>query len=287
MKTITSGQNELIKEVKALKSRKFREEKGLFFIEGLKFVREALNENADIVRVFVSEQFAGSDRGKAFLSQEIQENHLRTSKRKQENRPHASEDRTHASIVLVPDRLFSELSDTQSPQGILAVLKSKISSIHDLLDAGSLFIVLDSLQDPGNMGTIIRTADASGFAGIVVSEGSVDVYNPKVLRSTMGSVFRVPVAYCDNLEEVMRIFRSKGITIYAAHLSGRINCFEADLSENAAVIIGNESGGIRDALLPFVDILVKIPMVGNAESLNASVAAAIFMYESVRQRMVK
>jgi TrmH family RNA methyltransferase len=268
MKTITSGQNAFVKEVKALKNRKFREEKGLFFIEGLKFVREALNENAEIVRAFVSEQFAGSDRGKAFLSS------------LQANRP-------RVSVVSLTDRLFRELSDTQSPQGILAVVKSKISSIHDLLDGGSLFIVLDSLQDPGNMGAIIRTADASGFAGIVVSKGSVDVYNPKVLRSTMGSIFRVPVAYCDNLEDVLQVFRSKGITIYAAHLSGGINCFEAELSESAAVIIGNESGGIRDSLLLFVDKLVKIPMVGNAESLNASVAAAIFMYESVRQRMAK
>lgn len=135
------------------------------------------------------------------------------------------------------------------------------------------------------MGTIIRTADAAGFTGIIVSQGCVDVYNPKVLRSTMGSIFHIPLFFSDNLGETIQILKSKGTKIYAAHLKGTSNYFQLDMHNDTAIIIGNESKGISAEIAALADELVKIPMIGKAESLNASVAAALLMYESVRQRI--
>jgi TrmH family RNA methyltransferase len=259
---ITSSQNPLIKEIKSLNSRKNRSKKGLFIIEGIKFFIEALNEEEKIIRIFMSEQFLSTSESKEILVKAAARN---------------------IKTYMLPDRLFKGISDTESPQGILAVIKAKHHNINQLPAEGNLLIILEALQDPGNMGTIIRTADAAGFTGIVVSQGCVDIYNPKVLRSTMGSVFHIPLFFTNNLGETIQTLKSKGIKIYGTHLKGASNYFELDMRSDIAIVIGNESKGISDETAALADALVKIPMIGKAESLNASIAAGLLMYESVRQ----
>lgn len=264
MNTITSAQNPVIKEIKALANKKSREEKALYFIEGIRFVEEAIKEKAQVDKILVSERLEHNKGGKEILERVKYSGY---------------------STFLLPEKLFKEISDTESPQGIMAVLRNRQISLDDVLGEINNLLILESLQDPGNMGTIIRTADAAGITGIIASKGCVDIYNPKVLRSTMGSIFRVPVYVSGDLIQTIGIIKSRGIKVYAAHLQGEINYFEADLTKNTAVIIGNEANGLSDAAAGASHVLLKIPMSGRAESLNASVAASILMYEAVRQRM--
>lgn len=260
MDTISSPHNPLVKQVKLLKQKKHRDGLGLFFIEGSRFVQEAVLSAAGIEYIFVTESFAASNK---VLMKQLEA--YRT--------------------YLLPEKLLAELSDTESPQGILAVVKAAYCSLETLLAGKGMLIVLDSLQDPGNMGTIIRTADAADFAGIILSKGCVDVYNPKVLRSTMGSIFHIPFYQSHNLLEALAAIKAEGIKLYAADMKGASSLYEMDLRGRTAFIIGNEANGISDGAASYADELLRIPMPGRAESLNAAVAAALLMYESVRQRM--
>jgi len=268
MKLITSSSNRMIKEVKSLKQRKYREQKGLFFVEGYRIVKEAAEYGEQIESVFVSEGFR-RDAAPEFgmLLEKIEE--------------------TGCSAFLLPDNLYREISDTDNPQGIMAVMRIKTRSLEEIMGGDRLFVLLESLKDPGNMGTIIRTADAAGFSGVVVSEGCVDIYNPKVLRATMGSIFRVPVVSVPNVLEAIAFFKKHGLNVYAAHLEGSKNYFDLDMRSNTVLIIGNEANGISGRTAANTDILVKIPMKEGVESLNASVAASILMYECVRQKINK
>lgn len=259
---LTGGQNPLIKEVRALKNKASREEKGLYFIEGIRFAEEAIKEAADIQYIMVSESFL-SNNGPSGLLREINE--------------------TIANVYLIPDSLFSSVSDTKNPQGILAVLPLKRKQLKDAALSGGLLVILDAIKDPGNMGAIIRTADAAGCGGVIIPEGCVDVYNPKVLRSTVGSVFHVPIYHCGGIGEAMDIARRNGFLLCASQLSGSVSIYEADLSGRVALIIGSEAEGISPETAKNSDLLIRIPMEGRAESLNASVAAGIMIFEAIRQ----
>jgi RNA methyltransferase, TrmH family len=263
MITITSAQNPVIKDVKSLKSRKYREEKGLFFAEGSRIVEEAVKENNDVIYTIISEDYI-SENESSFLLDKLEKSTSRN--------------------YVVPSGLFKELSDTETPQGILAVIALKKYSFNDKAINNGLFLILDMIRDPGNMGTIIRTADAAGLTGVVITGGCVDAYNPKVVRSTMGSIFHIPLYYFDTGIDAIRFLKAKGIKIYASHLKGACSIYEADLTCPAAIIIGSEADGISEDTALQADMLVRIPMNGKAESLNASVAAGIIMYEAVRQR---
>ena len=260
---ISSSRNPVIKEIKSLKNRRDREERGLYYVEGLRIVEEALKENADIAEMAVSEEFASDLRNAGLLS-----------------KIEALNVKTH----LFTPKLFNEITDTETPQGILAIMRIRKHELKQELNKTGLYVVLDSIRDPGNMGTIIRTADAAGFSGVILSKGCVDVYNPKVLRSTMGSVFHMPVYQAGDISETVKFLKSNGIIIYVSHLEGKASIFEADMSSGAAIIIGSEAEGVCEELIALADLPVKIPMPGRAESLNASVAAGIMMYEAVRQR---
>jgi len=260
---LTGSQNPLIKEVRALKNKDSREEKGLYFIEGARFVEEALKETVNIKYIVVSETFL-SNTGSSGSLQKINETIMNT--------------------YVIPDSLFSSISDTKNPQGILAVLSLERKQLKDAVFNGGLLVILDTIKDPGNMGTIIRTADAAGCAGVVISGGCVDVYNPKVLRSTMGSVFHVPVYHCSGMGEAIDIARKHGFLLCASHLSGSVSIYEADLSGKVALIIGSEAEGISPDTANDSDLLIRIPMEGRAESLNASVAAGIIIFEAMRQK---
>jgi TrmH family RNA methyltransferase len=263
---LTGSQNPLIKEVRSLKNKRDREEKSLYFIEGTRFTSEAVDERADIRYIVASETFfsgGGSDE----LIKKIEDAAL--------------------NCYVVPDSLFASMSDTQSPQGILAVLGLERKQLSDAELSGGLLVILDTIKDPGNMGTIIRTADAAGCVGVIVPDGCVDVFNPKVLRSTMGSVFHLPVYHCGSITEAMNIARKNGFLLCASHLEGSVSIYEADLSGNVAFIIGSEAEGISTETAENSDLLVKIPMPGSAESLNASVAAGVMIFEAMRQNLKK
>lgn len=258
---ITSLSNTAVKEAKLLKNRKYREEKQLFFIEGARFVEEAFEAEAQVEAVFVSEELKNIG---SKLSSMIE--------------------KATCSKYSVTEKVFREISDTETPQGILAIVGMQKNDLSAAKNGNGLFVVLDSVRDPGNMGTIIRTADAAGFSGAIACKGCVDVYNPKVLRSTMGSIFHMPVYSGFETTEAIKLLKANGITVYASHLKGNSSIYDVNLTANAAIVIGSEAEGISDETAGAADVLVKIPMPGKAESLNASVAAAVMIFESVRQR---
>lgn len=263
MIVISSSQNQAVKEIKSLKNRRDREEKGLFYVEGRRIVEEALKEGTDIKAVAVSEDFASDPRNAGLLEKL---------------------DKPGIKVYLLTQKLFKEITDTETPQGILAVIGIRKHELAHELDRKGLYVIMDSVRDPGNMGTIIRTADAAGFSGVILSKGCVDVYNSKVLRSTMGSVFHMPVYQACDVKETVSLMKSNGISVYVSHLEGKVSIFEADMSSGVAIAIGSEADGVSGELKSLADLLVRIPMPGKAESLNASVAAGIMIYEAVRQR---
>lgn len=253
---ITSASNEQIKKVIQLKEKsKARKETGTFVVEGIKMFSEI--PEGDLVKVFVSESFEKEN--KAVL---------------------AGKD-----FQVVSDSVFKKISDTVTPQGVMAVVKQKSYTIDDVIENRNrhkgCIIVLDRLQDPGNLGTIVRTGEGADIAGIVMSNDCADIYNPKVIRSTMGSIFRVPFAIVDNLPEAVECLKKNRIVTYAAHLKGELYN-SGNLAKGCAFLIGNEARGLSDEVSAKADKLIKIPMAGKVESLNAAIATAILMYEARR-----
>lgn len=276
---ITSTSNAQIKELAKLqKKSRLRDERGIFLVEGPRMVEEIPKER--IERLYISESF------------------------ERKNPAYIRELGMPAEVL--SDPVFSYVSDTKNPQGILAVVKRLEYTMEDVLGKSALkceeksgekeknpenhqirvphVIVLDNLQDPGNLGTIFRTAEAAGATGILLSSDSVDVYNPKVIRSTMGAVFRMPFFYVKDLPAAVKSLSRQGIRTYAAHLNGKNAYDEEDYTKGCAFLIGNEGNGLRDEVSECADCLIRIPMCGKAESLNAAVAAAVLMFEAGRQR---
>ena len=259
MKRIESRDNKWVKRLNGLKIKKNRDKEGVFVAEGLRFIREV---PADwVVEVFaVSETFAN-------------ENDLSIYEQK-------------AEVLCLPDVLFAAVCDTENPQGILAVCKKLDWDETAIFAKKTPFLLLaEELNDPGNLGTVIRTADACGADGVFLSKGSVDLYNPKVLRSTMGSMFHVPVFQNVDLHDISAKLQENNIPLYAAHLKGDTYPYGLNLTDSCAFMIGNEARGLSDNAANLCDRWVKIPMPGQAESLNASIAAGVLMYEVVRQRL--
>ena len=247
------------------KKRKARDEEGVYIVEGIRMYREA--PRAQVREVYVSEQFYsryGEELGLSAWGRQME---------------------------ILSDHVFSHVSDTKTPQGILAIVKRLNYTMNDLMQVKNQkaphLVVLDNLQDPGNLGTIFRTAEAAGVTGILLSKDCVDVYNPKVIRSTMGAVFRMPFLYVEDLPEKIKELQKKSIKTYAAHLRGENAYDEEDYTTGCAFLIGNEGNGLRDEVADCADCLIRIPMEGEAESLNAAVAAAVLMFEAGRQRRKK
>lgn len=187
---------------------------------------------------------------------------------------------------IVADNVFAKMSDTQTPQGILTVLHRPTYRLEELLQASNpLFVVLENLQDPGNLGTILRTGEGAGITGVIMSRNTVDIFNPKTIRSTMGSVYRVPFLYVDDLKQTIGALRDHGVKTYAAHLAGEKFYDEFPYQEPTAFLIGNEGNGLTQETARCADSYLKIPMEGQLESLNAAVATALLIYEAHRQRM--
>ncbi|WP_077367196.1 23S rRNA (guanosine(2251)-2'-O)-methyltransferase RlmB [Anaerosalibacter sp. Marseille-P3206] len=265
MKYITSPSNPTIKGIKGLKRKKERWEKKSYLIEGVKIVDEYIKWIGNPECILFSEDLFNVTGGRE-LFKKIEELNI--------------------NIINVPNNLLKELSDTENPQGVLAVGKINDFKLDELFQSKNKFIIiLDELQDPGNAGTIIRTADAFGASGVVLTNNCVDVYNPKVVRATMGSLFHIPVVFADNKIELINHFKNEGIKVYSTSLEGKNYIHEVDLTEDIAIIIGNEANGVSDEMISISDFLIKIPMYGKAESLNAAVATSVVMYEVARQRV--
>ena len=220
--------------------------------------------------IYYVEHFADSNEGQTFI-QEI--------KSKSPN------------VVMeeVAANVFKTMCDTVTPQGVLAVVKMQDFTLEDVLGIGTdkkaHVMILESLQDPGNMGTIIRTAEGAGATGIIMNTTTVDIYSPKVVRSTMGSIFRVPHIVTKDLHEtIVSLQKQYGLSVYAAHLKGEIYYDSFDFTAPTAFMIGNEGNGLTDETSNLATSYLKIPMEGQLESLNASVAASLLMYETHRQR---
>lgn len=190
------------------------------------------------------------------------------------------------SIEIVADNVFDRMSQTQTPQGIMAVVRMKDNSLSDMLSGNPLLILVENLQDPGNLGTIIRMGEGAGVTGVIMSPNTVDIYNPKTIRSTMGSIFRVPFIYVQDFGEAVSECQKSGVKVYAAHLDGKNTYLGEDYSTPTAFLIGNEGNGLTDDITKQADTLIRIPMEGEVESLNAAIACTILTYEAVRQRNV-
>lgn len=256
---IESKENNIFKDIKKLKEKKYRQQTGKYIIEGFRFVEEALKSNTEIEYIIIDEK--ALTKGEEFISENNAE---------------------EIKVIVMNSNLFSQLVFTSTPQGIIAIGKMKSVA----LTQGEIFILVDRVQDPGNMGTIIRTAHASGAAGVIITKGTVDVYNDKTLRSTMGSIFYVPIIE-DNDLSFAKGLRAKGYKLLVSSLQGEKNFFEEDLSSKIIIAVGNEGNGIGEEVEEISDIKVKIPMPGNAESLNVAVATSIMVYEKIRQNLVK
>ena len=186
---------------------------------------------------------------------------------------------------VVSDEVLAKMSDTKTPQGVLCLVKWPEYSLDDLLlRKNGVFVVLEDLQDPGNLGTIIRTGEGAGIAGVIMSGNTVDIFNPKTIRATMGSIYRVPFVYVQDMAEAIKRLKKADIAVYAAHLKGEQYYDAFDYTKGSAFLIGNEGNGLKEETALLADAYVKIPMAGQVESLNAAIATTLFMYEAARQR---
>lgn len=256
---ITSKDNEFVKHVKKLKEKKYREEYGEFIVEGIKMLQEAISEQAKIKQIVVCEDCKNSGGIPQDLLYEI----------------------AKYDCVYVNEKVFTQMTDVSNPQGILAIIDKSGNKEAEIDFKADLILVLDNIQDPGNMGTILRTADSINLKQILVSKGSSDVYNPKVVRSTMGAIFRVKVIECENLVKTIKELKKHKINVLATDLKTDKSIYDVDYKKSA-VVIGNEANGVSSEILEVVDQRIKIPMLGKTESLNAAVATSIILYEAKR-----
>lgn len=255
---ITSTSNRRVRELRALAARpRERRETGLFLAEGRRLVEEAPEDLLEAV--YCSESFAARPEHESLL------------RRLQPER--------------MADSVFAAVSETQTPQGILAVVRQRHWELSDLTGGGRPLLILESIQDPGNLGTMLRTGEGAGIGGIVANRETVDLYNPKTVRATMGSVYRVPFWVAGELPDALAQIRANGYRIYAAHLQGACDYTETDYTGPCAFLIGNEGNGLTEAAAGLADATIRIPMEGRVESLNAAIAATLLIYEARRQRM--
>lgn len=256
---ITSTSNVQMKEITALlKKSKERKEKKVFVIEGRKMFEEICQNKSRVVKAYFSDSYVKAG--------------------------YADEAMKEVPYEIVADSVFNSMAETVTPQGVLAIVRMPEYSLEDMIsDAGTL-VLLENLRDPGNLGTIIRTAEAAGVSGVILSKESVDIYNPKVIRSTMGAVYRVPFLYVDDFMALLQELRAQEVRLLAAHLKGKKTFDKADYSGKVGILIGNEANGLSEEASELANEKVLIPMAGSVESLNAAVAAALLMYEAFRNQ---
>ncbi|MDE6852699.1 MAG: RNA methyltransferase [Lachnospiraceae bacterium] len=264
---ISSESNGQIKELTRLqKQARFRKQRNTFVVEGLKMVQEAARYGK-LQKIYLSES----------IYIEIQGDDAESNK-------NLISLLAKYDYEVVVDAVFQKVTDTVTPQGILGLVTIPGYSLEAILQSQKpYYLLLDDVRDPGNLGTMIRTAEGAGMSGVILSHGSVDLFNPKVVRATMGAVFRMPYCYVESLPETIQQIRSRGCQVYATAMEGSVVYDEPDYTPGAAVVIGNEANGVSDTVFHEMPINIRIPMGGALESLNAAVSAAVIMYEINRQ----
>lgn len=261
MQIISSKDNELIKHIKKLKDKKHRDESNEYIIEGVKLIEEAVKENARIKKIIVCEDTTRTYEIPTHIMYEI----------------------AKYECVYVTDKIFASITQVTNPQGIMAIIEkgdtdAQIDYTQDII------VALDDVQDPGNLGTILRTVDSIGLNQIIVSKGTADAFNSKVVRSTMGAIFRVKIIEVENLPQAIKEMRRHHFKLMVTSLQTDNSIYDIKFNKKI-IVIGNESNGVSKEVQEMADEKAKIPMLGKAESLNASVAAGVVMYEYVRQKL--
>ena len=256
---ITSLANAAVKRIVLLQAKdKARRDEGLFIVEGVRMYMEVPTDRLD--QVYVTEEFLDKT---------------------------SAEVRDRLSVTgyeLVTDEVMKKMSDTVTPQGVLCTVQTLNYKLDDIVSPDGLYIILDGLQDPGNLGTIFRTAEAAGVSGIICSKQTVSIYNPKSVRSTMGTLFRMPFIYVEDLIDTIHSMQADGVQVYAAHLDQSESYDKYNYETATAFVIGNEGAGISREVADASSHYLHIPMEGSVESLNAAIAASILLYEAHRQR---
>lgn len=263
MQVISSKDNEFIKHIKKLKDKKYRDLNKEFIVEGIKLIKEAIEEKAEIKQIVICDNCQNTDIIPKELMYEI----------------------AKYECVYVTENIFKTISDVNTPQGILAIIgrntaETEIDYTQDII------VALDDIQDPGNLGTILRTVDSIGLNQILVSKGTADSYNQKVVRSTMGAIFRVKIIECENLEKTLKEIKKHKYELVITSLQTENSIYNVNYNRKV-IVIGNEANGVEQKIQDMADIKVKIPMLGKTESLNASVACGIMVYEYVRRKISK
>ena len=270
---ITSTSNPQVKNIIQLNQKgKARKEQGLFVAEGRKMFLEA--PAGWIHRVYVSESFwegFGTTRAADDLDSAV----------RQRLRGGVTGD---SEMEVVSDQVFEKMSDTKTPQGVLTVVKTPVYDLKQFCNGVRPLVVIENLQDPGNVGTILRTAEGAGAAGVILAGNCADILSPKVIRSTMGSIYRMPFLQVPDVVLLLKLLKEHGIRSYAASLDGEHSYDEERYPGGTAFLIGNEGNGLTPEAQKAADCLIRIPMEGKVESLNAAMAAGLLMYEAARQR---
>ncbi len=263
MQTITSKDNELIKHIRKLKDKKYRDESNEYVVEGVKLVEEAVKENAKIKQIIVCEDTTRTYEIPTHIMLEI----------------------AKYECISVSDKIFNIITQVTNPQGIMAIIEKNTQNAQ--IDyTQDIIVVLDDVQDPGNLGTILRTVDSIGLNQIIVSKGTADAFNSKVVRSTMGAIFRIKIIEVENLAQAIKEMRKHHFKLMVTSLQTKNSIYDIDFNKKI-IVIGNEANGVSKEIQDMADEKAKIPMLGRTESLNASVAAGVVMYEYVRQKLSK
>jgi len=263
MQTITSKDNELIKHIRKLKDKKYRDESNEYVVEGVKLVEEAVKENAKIKQIIVCEDTTRTYEIPTHIMLEI----------------------ARYECISVSNKIFNIITQVTNPQGIMAIIEKNAQDAQ--IDySQDIIVVLDDVQDPGNLGTILRTVDSIGLNQIIVSKGTADAFNSKVVRSTMGAIFRIKIIEVENLAQAIKEMRKHHFKLMVTSLQTKNSIYDIDFNKKI-IVIGNEANGVSKEIQDMADEKAKIPMLGRTESLNASVAAGVVMYEYVRQKLSK
>ena len=249
--------NNLIKKTLTLLSKKGRDESGLFLIEGERFVSE-IPHKWPVEYFIISESFA-------------RKHDLSVYEKK-------------ARVYIIQDYQYKKLSDTVTPQGIMAICRKQEHTLENLKIENCLLLLCEALADPGNAGMLIRTANAAGASGVILTGGCAELYSPKVIRAAAGALFHIPCIEKSDALDVIHFLKRQHVILAAAHLKGCITPYNTDMKRACCIMIGNEASGLSPELTAQADIIIKIPMKANAESLNAAAAGSILLYEAVRQR---
>ena len=260
MDVISSKDNEIVKNVRKLKEKKYRDLENAYIVEGIKMVKEAIEEKASIRQIIICDDCEKTDSIPKELMYEI----------------------AKYDCLYVTSKIFKYISEVQTPQGVLAVVE-KNNRDEDINYNEDIIVALDDIQDPGNLGTILRTVDSVGLTQIIVSKGTADPYNPKVVRSSMGAIYRVKVIECEDLLETLKEVKRNKFKILVSSLKESNSIYNVKYNKKV-LVIGNEANGVEEKIMNIADEKIKIPMLGKTESLNAAVATGIILYEYVRQK---